>query len=189
MNLKFIHKTRNHTTYFLLIILLISSLSFFNSCSNPNKFYYLKCDTATVYKWLDSVHYDSAHRMGSLILQFYSPDIRHSDNNMEAIIYPLSVNGTYYQTYPDSLKKDRDTSLTGPAVFGNNSITRQQIIDAISDTPGHFVTFTNLVFQPIIDSNFHVRYAIFATNGSGIPKFAKPRPTSDPCPPAQCYQH
>jgi hypothetical protein len=190
MNLQSMNKSGRHIKYFLSIIALIFSISFFNSCSNPHKFYYLKCDTAMVYKWLDTAHYDSTHGIERLILQFYSPDIKHSDNNMEAVVYPLSESGVYYQAHPDTLKKERDTSLVGAVVFGNNVITRQKIIDAITNDSNQRVSFVFLVFQPIIDSASHIRYAIFPTDAFGVPTnqfLQKSPPTSDPCPPAQCY--
>lgn len=186
------NKSGGHIKYFLSIVVLISSISFFNSCSSPHKFHYLKCDTTTVNKWLDTAHYDSTHGIERLILQFYSPDIKHSDNNMEAIVYPLNESGVYYQPHPDSLKKGRDTSLAGPVVFGNNVITRKQIMEAITDDSlnTHRITFYGLLFQPIIDANNHIRYAIFAVDSSGnpIPFLQKTPPVSDPCPPAKCYK-
>ncbi|MBE2229436.1 MAG: hypothetical protein IAE96_02185 [Chitinophagaceae bacterium] len=175
--------------------LICFTLLFFYSCKNPSaekSGFRMNCVLLThaqVKSWADSgwTRPESPVRIQTILLQFFSPDADHSNDNMQLVAYPgTGITGSILngRRLLETDPQCKPVQLKGNMILGNNEISLDSL--GILKPDGQPADFEFVRFTPRRFSRDN-EYITFDTEVvyRGKPEAEKTGPTY-PCPPYCC---
>jgi hypothetical protein len=147
------------------------------SCTSRIKIGSVKLPMSVVDKWLGNTS------ASEFVFQFSTPNFK-SGEPLQLVMYVMDDKGNCLNANnPDLLETKASKTFDESGILGNNTLTRDQLKNAVDDTSSHARQYDYILFTPVIDESYHhIVYNLdLYLHEEKLPAIAQSH--TNPCPP------